>query len=186
MTDTTPPDRAIVARQAGERPLSDEPGRVPVPEDPRDLPGLFRFRRDIEVRFRDTDAMGHVNNAEYLTYVEIARASYYQRVTGAIVGVGAWDEERSFILAESRVVYRSPAYFGETLTVEARTSRIGRSSFTLEYRITAPASTVAPERLIAVADSVQVMYQYETATVMPLPADLVALVEAYEGRPLRD
>ncbi len=62
MTDQAPPDRSAV-----------QPARVSVPEDPRDLPGQFRFRREIEVRFRDTDAMGHVNNAEYLTYCEIAR-----------------------------------------------------------------------------------------------------------------
>src|SRR4051794_23064791 len=42
-------------------------GRVVVPDDARDLPGEFRFRRPIEVRFADTDAMGHVNNAAYLT-----------------------------------------------------------------------------------------------------------------------
>jgi acyl-ACP thioesterase len=47
--------------------------RVAVPADARDLSGPFRHRRMIEVRFADTDAMGHVNNAKYLTYVETAR-----------------------------------------------------------------------------------------------------------------
>ena len=59
-----------------------EPDRVAVPDDRRDLPGGFRYRRPIEVRFGDTDAMGHVNNAAYLTYCEMARAGYYETVTG--------------------------------------------------------------------------------------------------------
>ena len=42
-----------------------------MPDDPRDLGGDFGCRRDVEVRFADTDAMGHVNNANYLTYCEI-------------------------------------------------------------------------------------------------------------------
>ena len=54
--------------------------RVPVPEDRRDLPGEFRHRKVIEVRFADTDAMGHVNNAKYLTYMETARTRYIEEV----------------------------------------------------------------------------------------------------------
>jgi acyl-ACP thioesterase len=44
-----------------------------VTPDPRDLPGDFGHRRELDVRFADTDAMGHVNNAVYLTYCESAR-----------------------------------------------------------------------------------------------------------------
>ena len=50
--------------------------------DPRDLIGPFSHRVTIEVRFADTDAMGHVNNAKYLTYCEIARIKYWTDVTG--------------------------------------------------------------------------------------------------------
>ena len=45
--------------------------------------------------------------------------------------------EESLILAEIRVTYRSPSYFGELLTVETRLGRLGRTSFTLEHRVTA-------------------------------------------------
>ena len=51
------------------------------PTDPRDLIGPFSHRVTIEVRFADTDAMGHVNNATYLTYCEIARIKYWTDVT---------------------------------------------------------------------------------------------------------
>ena len=48
------------------------------PPDPRDLPGDFGHRHEIAVRFADTDAMGHVNNAVYLTYVESARVAWWR------------------------------------------------------------------------------------------------------------
>ncbi|HEY7514671.1 MAG TPA: thioesterase family protein, partial [Vicinamibacteria bacterium] len=33
----------------------------------------YRFVRPVELRFRDIDAVGHVNNVVYLTYMETAR-----------------------------------------------------------------------------------------------------------------
>ena len=56
--------------------------------DPRDLTGPFTHRVDITVRFADTDAMGHVNNADYLTYCEIARIRYWTDVTGEPIALG--------------------------------------------------------------------------------------------------
>ncbi|HWX25489.1 MAG TPA: acyl-CoA thioesterase, partial [Vicinamibacteria bacterium] len=40
------------------------------------------FSCEVEVRFRDLDALGHVNNAVYLTYLESARIAYWMALTG--------------------------------------------------------------------------------------------------------
>src|SRR5260221_7112158 len=42
----------------------------------------YRFVQPIEVRFRDVDAVGHVNNAVYLTYIESARVAWWIQTTG--------------------------------------------------------------------------------------------------------
>ena len=162
-----------------------EPDRVLVPDDRRDLLGDFRYRRPIEVRFGDTDAMGHVNNAAYLTYCEMARAGYYETVTGHQLPLATHGASESMILAEARITYRSPAFYGETLTIEARVGSVGRTSFTQEYRLTAPESRYGRSRLIAVADSVQVMFDYARERPIPLSADLLVALEAFEGRSLR-
>ena len=73
------------------------------------------------------------------------------------------------ILAEIRVTFRSPAFFGEVLTVESRLGRIGRTSFTLEHRITASASARGEARLVATAEAVQVLYDYATSRPRPVP-----------------
>jgi len=157
--------------------------RIAVPADARDVPGDFAHVHRVEVRLADTDAMGHVNNASYLTFVEIARVAYYEQVIGRPLPLGSHGAEEGMILAEIRVTYRSQAFYGETLAVESRVERIGGSSFTMVNRVTAPQSRFGPARLVAVADSVLVSYDYREDRPIPVPADWRASIEAFEGRP---
>jgi acyl-CoA thioester hydrolase len=154
--------------------------RIETHEDARDLPGDFAHRVAIEVRFADTDAMGHVNNAVYLTYCEMARIRYW---TGEPVAAGHEGAE-SLILAEARITYRAPVFHSETVTVETRATHIGRSSFTLEHRLTAAAPGGSP-RLVATSDSVMVRYDYRTDRPMPLSPEFIDAIETFEGRSLR-
>ena len=153
--------------------------RRPPPPDER-----FRFEHPIEVRFADTDALGHVNNAVYLTYFEAARAGYYAAVVGAPFGTGEKADERTFVIAEATVSFRRPCFFGETVLVGCRFAWASRSSFGLTYVIRAEASAVAGARQIADGESVQVMFDTVANRVTRVPADLLALFEAYEGRPI--
>jgi len=155
--------------------------RIELPADPRDLPGDFAHRHRVEVRLSDTDAMGHVNNARYLTYVEIARVAYYEQVTGHALPIGVHGAEEGMILAGIQMTYRSPAFYGETLTVETRVERIGRTSFGMVHRITAPESRYGAARLIAVADSTLVSYDYQQECPIPVPGEWRARIAAFEG-----
>ena len=146
------------------------------------IEGEFLYEHPIEVRFFDTDALGHVNNAVYLTYFEAARAGYYAEVTGAPFGTGAQAAERTFVIAEAQLTYRAQAFFGETLLVGCRFGWASRSSFGIEYRVRAEESVVAPARLIADGTSVQVMFDLERNRVTRVPEDLIELFEKYEGR----
>lgn len=167
------------------RPTSPPRARHDVPADPRDLAGDFPHRFTVRVRFGDTDAMGHANNSRFLTYCESARIDYWEAATGEPFALPTHGARESMILADIRVAFRSPAYFGETLTVESRVGRVGRTSFTLEHRITASASAAGPARLVAVAEGVQVLYDYATGRPRPIPEGVVARLEAFEGRSLR-
>jgi acyl-CoA thioester hydrolase len=157
--------------------------RIETPADPRDLPGDFSHRVEIEVRFADTDAMGHVNNAKYLTYCEMARIRYWTDVTGEPIAPGHEGAE-SLILAEARITYRAPVFHGERVTVETRATHIGSTSFLLEHRLTACPPGGAP-RLVATSDSVMVRYDYATERPAPLTAAFVAAIEGFEGVALR-
>ena len=160
-----------------------ETERIATPSDPRDLPGPFLHRVAVEVRFADTDAMGHVNNAVYLTYCEMARIRYWTDVTGEPVAAGHEGAE-SLILAEARITYRAPVFHTETVTVETRAAHIGRSSFTLEHRLTA-CPPGGSSRLVATSDSVMVRYDYRIDRSAPLSPEFVEAIESFEGRSLR-
>jgi acyl-CoA thioester hydrolase len=152
-------------------------------EDPRDLTGAFNHELEITVRFADTDAMRHINNAKYLTYCETARIRYWTDVTGEGFALGTEGAE-SLILAEARITYRAQAFYGEMVTVQTRANRIGRSSFTLEHRLLA-AQPGAEPRLVAVSASVLVRYDYSSERPVALSPAHVAAIEAFEGRSLR-
>jgi acyl-CoA thioester hydrolase len=159
--------------------------RIEVPADPRDLAGDFPHRFEVRIRFGDTDAMGHTNNSRFLTFCESSRIDYWEAATGEPFALVTHGAEESLILAEIRVTYRSPSYFGELLTVETRLGRLGRTSFSLEHRVTASESERGRARLVATAEDVLVLYDYATERPRVIPDDLVARLEAYEGRPLR-
>ncbi|HXX60810.1 MAG TPA: thioesterase family protein [Candidatus Sulfotelmatobacter sp.] len=147
-------------------------------------PGPFRYQHPIEVRFSDTDAMGHVNNAVYLTYFELARAGYYRAVTGRVFETLA-ETDRSLIMAHARVEYRAPTFFGETVVVACRAAWVSRSSFSLEYRlIAAEDSPRGGGRLLADGETIQVAYDYAAGRATRLDPEMVRALEAYEGRPI--
>ena len=109
----------------------------------------FPFVHHERVRFRDCDAMGHVNNAVYSTFLEEARI-------GVLGGLAP------FILARVEIDFRSELRVGEEVTIASRCARIGEKSLDLEHEIRAGG------RLVAEAKSVLVGYDYERGASVPL------------------
>jgi acyl-CoA thioester hydrolase len=97
------------------------------------------------VRFRDLDALGHVNNAVYATFLEQARIQFLRRF-------GATQED--MILARLEIDFRAPVSFDAEVEIEVRPARIGRKSFGLDYTMR------VDERVVAEAKSVLVAYDY--------------------------
>jgi acyl-CoA thioester hydrolase len=153
------------------------------PPDARDLDGDFGHRTSLPVRFADTDAMGHVNNAVYLTFVESARVEWWSETTGESLEREA-GRDQGLILAEAEIAFRSPLFFGETVVVETRPTRLGRTSLGLDHRLSA-SRPGGPARLVATCRSVIVRYDYAREAPVPWPSELVERIETSEGRTLR-
>lgn len=137
----------------------------------------------VEVRFRDLDAMGHVNNAVYLTYFEQARLAFWR----AIHPGGAPDEaidpaQIGFVLARAECDYASPVRLGERLLVGCRAGDFGTSSFAFDYRIVAAGGSVDAEvRLVASGRTVQVTWDWASGTKIPVSDELRKRIEAFQA-----
>lgn len=132
----------------------------------------FKIVSDVQVRFSDTDALGHVNNAVYLSYLESARVDYLRELLGA-----KKIEDLGVIIARVEIDYKSPAFHHETLRVGCRVEEIGGSSIRMDYRI----EDKATGRLVALAKSVLVAYDYAAARVVRVREDWREKMEAFDG-----
>lgn len=124
----------------------------------------------IEVRFRDLDALGHVNNAVYLSYFEVARVAYFNRLERD------WLEKGHFILARAEVDFLRPILLGDAVEVGVRVVRLGRSSFDMEYLLRANGEAAARGKTVQV--------WLEGGKPTPLPQAIRERIEALEGRAL--
>jgi acyl-CoA thioester hydrolase len=120
----------------------------------------FDFVHRERVRFRDVDAMGHVNNAVLATYVEQARIEYLRHL-----GVLDGPLFMGMILARLEIDFLAPTQPGGEVEVGVRASRSGNKSFQLDYELR------QDEREVARASTVLVAYDYERSRSMPLPGE---------------
>ena len=140
----------------------------------------FKFSTQIEVRFRDLDALGHVNNAVYLTYFEIVRLHYWKKLFG-----NEAFHRHSFVVVRAECNYRSPAYSGEVLEVFAKVSELKRSSFVFEYEVV----ELQTRRIVADGATVQACFDPIEKKTRPIPHDLresILKLEKSEGERAAD
>jgi acyl-CoA thioester hydrolase len=115
------------------------------------------YVHETPVRFGDTDAMGHVNNATFLSYLEDARVGFFAEVVGNGVGLPG------MILARTEVDFVRPVLFGiGPVRTEAWVEQVGTKSFRMGYTMEQDGNVVAR------AVSVQVAYDYAAGTSRPL------------------
>ncbi len=101
------------------------------------------FERLVHVRWRDTDAMGHVNHAVFLTYLEEARDAFYTQALGS---------DPHYVVVRLEVDLRAEVrHTDQEVTVRIQAERLGTTSLTTRETILTPSGDVAAEaRVITV------------------------------------
>ncbi|WP_293298176.1 thioesterase family protein [Pedobacter sp. UBA4863] len=121
----------------------------------------FKYRTDLEMRFTDLDMMGHVNNAVYFTYMEIGRTKYWQQAIN-------WDWEKTgVVIGKAENTYIKPLHLNDKISMYVRTSRIGNTSFDLEYILVKIKN--GKEIICSKGKTVCVVYDYETKSPVTIP-----------------
>lgn len=118
----------------------------------------------IQTRFSDTDALGHINNASFATYSEIARLEFFSAVGTSV---------RSLILANLSIDFRRQVLVGERVHVETWIEKLGSSSVSVGHTIFANDERAADVR------SVVVHFDYSSNRSAPLAPDLRDRLAAY-------
>lgn len=112
------------------------------------------LRTDIQVRFYDTDAFGHLSNIAFSNYAEIARLHIFAPFRDEVVGL---------ILVNLCLDFRSQVRYGDEVYVLTRVGKIGNSSVTLLQDI------YANDKLACETSSVVVCFDYEAQKPMRVP-----------------
>ncbi|HEY0196912.1 MAG TPA: thioesterase family protein, partial [Rhodanobacter sp.] len=119
------------------------------------------FVATLGVRWRDLDAFNHVNNSNFLTYLEESRLQWLSHVPGP------WFDEASMpVLAASTINYRQPIAWPASLHIELRCDRLGSSSMTISHRIV---DATDATRLYSDGHVVMVWMNPATGKPVPLP-----------------
>ena len=122
----------------------------------------YHYKTSIPIRFADIDAFGHVNNAIYLTYFEIARTVYWKEII-------QWDwKSIGIIVRRSEINYVKPIVLTDEIYAYVRTSRIGVSSFDVDYIIVKKVN--GREEICTTGQTQCVTYDYITNKSAPIPA----------------
>lgn len=134
------------------------------------------FSYDVIVRFSDTDAMGHVNHARFLSYLEDARVALFTSLADSYGIEGGDLISRGAIVARVECDYLRPLFRRpELVRVDTWLEEIGRSSFTLASTITQDGQVAARAR------SVIVGYDYAADRSRPLSDVDIEALESVSG-----
>lgn len=88
-------------------------------------PGHFAHWTEIKIRFRDLDALNHVNNAVFNTYFEEARIDFIQHIPEFKQSMGTG---KSFVLVHLELDYIKPIFFNEIIQIGSAVEEYGNSN----------------------------------------------------------
>ncbi|WP_010250729.1 acyl-CoA thioesterase [Myroides injenensis] len=135
----------------------------------------YRFYCPLEIRWNDLDALGHVNNVNYIEYFQIGRGKYMNEVSKT------WDwTKHMFVIAniscnylkEIKLTARNPR-------IGVRISKLGSKSFDIEYAILSDDEDRKPI-VHAIGSSIQVMIDISEKKTIEIPEWLLSEIKNYE------
>jgi acyl-CoA thioester hydrolase len=111
------------------------------------------FEHPVTVRWRDTDALGHVNHAVFLTYLEEGRDAFYLKILG----------DPAYVVVRLEVDLKAEVFHHDRrLTVQIAVESVGTTSLTTrETIVNASGEVVAEARVITL--------RWDTAQRKPIP-----------------
>jgi acyl-CoA thioester hydrolase len=134
----------------------------------------FIHKLPIQIRFKDVDKQGHVNNANHITYFETGRIYYFDQVLGRNVD---WDKT-GILLARTEIDYFEPVFMEDEITVYTKVVRLGTKSFEMNNYLLKKSGEEYKE--CAFGKSILVSYDYTIRQTTEIPKDWREKFENFE------
>ena len=129
------------------------------------LPAKFTFATTIAIRITDINYGGHLGNDALLSILHEARVQFLGHHGYAELDIAG----KSLIMADVAIEYKGEAFRGNVLTVELAAHDFTRYGFDIAYRV-----TNQKQKLIAVAKTGMLCFDYGTRKVISLPPAVAA------------
>ena len=136
----------------------------------------FTHCHKIRVRYAETDAMGVVYYANYLTYFEVARVEYLR--SAGIRYRALEDEGMVAAVTTAHVNYHAPAKFDDELSLWTRCASIGKVRFRVEYEV----HREPDDALVASGYTEHALLAHGTLRPTRIPDWVKAGIERFEAR----
>ncbi len=124
---------------------------------------MRQFAIEIEPRFYETDALGHINNASIAAWLEIVRMKFIESLVGADP-----IQAQHWILASLQIDFAAETFFGNMVTARVTRAEPGNTSLTVYCELW------QRERLTVRGKAVLVFMDAQTRKPTSLPQTLRA------------
>lgn len=125
----------------------------------------FKHKTPIQIRFKDIDKLGHVNNANHITYFELARVDYFEALATENIKID-WINE-GVILAKIEMEYKMPILLEDKVFVYTWVSKMGTKSFDMSCSIVKIENGMEVE--LAKGLAIIVCFNYKTNQTILVP-----------------
>lgn len=116
------------------------------------------FKLEINPRFKDTDALSHINNASFITWIEEARTPIF-KIFNPDLSIEKWN----LIIARVEMDFLAQCYYGKTVAIESLIEKIGNSSLTIQHELSQDGVKIGKGK------SIMVHFDYHTNKSVPIP-----------------
>lgn len=135
----------------------------------------FKHITRIKIRFSDLDAMKHVNNATYLTYLEEARIKYFNDLLKKNYG----DIDYQAVVGRIEINYLHPIVLGDDVEIHTRIAKLGNKSLDVEHIVGIKRIN---EFIISATSLTKLVYfDYKSQRTKPIPDEERKIITKFEG-----
>lgn len=138
----------------------------------------YRDIVDIQMRFKDVDLFGHVNNTLYLEYMDLGKVHYIESVLGDMFN----NRRDALVIVNINIDFLTPAKFDEPLRVETRVDAIGVHSITFSQRVV----NASTGNVKCKARVVMVGFDATTGESKEIPQAWKDSIAAHEGKSFKN